>query len=551
MNPNDPHAAEAVVDSKRRFSIVWLVPLAAALIGGWLVYKAMTEKGPTISIRFVAAEGIVAGKTKIKYKDIEAGTVETVALSDDLSSVLVTATLAKQLQPHLTENTRFWVVRARLAGGHVSGLETLLSGVYIGMEPSDSGKPATRFVGLEDPPPITVDTPGKEFTLQADALGSLDVGSPVYFRQIKAGQVIRYALNDDGIEVHVFVDSPYDKLVGEHTRFWNASGITATLNADGIKVRTESVAALLVGGVSFENRGTTGSGEDVADDHIFNLYPDHQATRERVYAHTERLLLYFTGSVRGLQVGAPVELLGLKLGEVVDIKLQGNTNTMEFRVPVLIEIEPDRIEVEGVRIRDPGGEAELQALRALVNNGLRAQLKTGSLLTGQLYVDLAFFPDAPAATVGEEDGTPVLPTVPGTLAELRGSLLSILAKLEALPFEEIGNNLNTTLAGASQLTNSPELQQAIVSLDATLKQTDTLARNLNGEVVPAIDTALQEIIRTLKMAQGNIVSSKSPVYVELTRALKDLSSAARSIKTMADYLERHPDALLRGKSRGR
>jgi len=547
--PPQLQASEALVETRSRFSIIWLIPLAALLIGGWLVFKAVTEKGPTVTIVFRSAEGVVAGKTKIKYKDVEAGTVDAVDLSEDLKTVVVTATLAKALEGHLTDQTRFWVVRARVAAGEVSGLSTLLSGVYIGMDPSEAGKKKRHFRGLDVQPVITADTKGRSFLLKAKSLGSLETGSPVYFRQIRAGRVADYKLDPGGeaLTIRIFVDAPFDDLVLDNTRFWNASGISATLSAEGFHFRSESLAALLAGGIAFDTPETLEPQGAVEEDHVFPLYESLESATEPVYAEKQRYLLYFDGSVRGLKAGAPVEFRGIKIGQVLDMKLEADPETMEVRIPVLIEIEPDRITYSGTRPAERGIEAQQQAIATLIEKGFRGQLKTGSMLTGQLYVEFDFFPDAPPARMVSEDGHMILPTVPSPLDELRNNLTEFLAKLQKFPLEQIGQELNDTLRGASELTNAPELRQAIANLDQAMLETRQMVAKLNSGAAPEVRATLKQAQQTLALAQQNVLQQDAPVYSELRRTLEELTQAARSIRVMADYLERHPDALLKGK----
>ena len=246
---------QAVLKTKKSFSIVWLVPLVAVLIGGWLVYKAVTEKGPEITISFKSAEGLEAGKTKIKYKDVEIGQVDTIAIGKDLSHVIVSAELGKGAAPYLTDKTRFWVVRARVSSGAVSGLGTLLGGAYIAIDPREDGKSAREFVGLENQPIISTNEPGRQFKLKAQELGSLQQGTVVYYRQIPVGKVENFTLAENGqdIDIQIFIHEPYHQYVRKNTRFWDASGFDVTLGADGLKVNTQSVLSIMSGGLAFDN----------------------------------------------------------------------------------------------------------------------------------------------------------------------------------------------------------------------------------------------------------------------------------------------------------
>ncbi len=534
---------EVAVKSKRNFSIVWLIPLVAAIIGVFLAYKAISEQGPTITISFKTAAGLEAEKTKIRFKNVEVGQVTAISLAEDLSGVIVTAELRKGAKPYLTDETRFWVVRARVAAGEVSGLGTLFSGAYIAIDPVSEGKRTRSFVGLEKPPVITTEEPGRHFILKSARLGSLDVGSPVFYRQIQVGKVTEYQLDADGraITGRVFIRAPHDELVRQNTRFWNASGLDVSLTAEGIKVDTDSFVSMLLGGIEFDTPESLGESERAEKNHVFNLYANRAAVEERTYAEKRYYLLYFDGSVRGLTVGAPVEFRGIKIGEVVDIRLQFDVGALEPRIPVLIQTEPDRIESVGGQ--DPGEESYIEEL---VEKGLRAQLRTGSILTGQLFVDIDMFPDAKPAKLHQEGAYPVIPTLPTPLEEIRASVISVLAKLEKLPIEEIGKHLESSMAGIDRLVNSPELAQAIVNLNGTIEDSRTLVRNLDAQVAQEAALTLEQAQITLAALEGSL-GPNSELQGKLSELMEELAGAARSIRLIADYLERHPEALIRGK----
>jgi paraquat-inducible protein B len=569
---------EAVVSTrKRQISIVWIVPLVAVLIGIWLVYKTFSEKGPTITISFKSAEGLEAGKTKIRYKNVELGQVSEINLSPDLSHVTVTADLVKQAEEFLSKNTRFWVVRARVDAGQVSGLGTLFSGAYIGLDPGKPGKPETHFKGLENPPAVTTDLPGRDFVLKARRLGSLDIGAPVYYRQIKAGQVTGYELQEDGraVRIKIFINSPIDRLVYKNTRFWNASGLDVAVDANGIRVNTESLITILIGGVAFDTPASLEPGAPAEAGDIFRLYGTREEIFEKTYTEKIRWLLYFDGSVRGLAVGSPVEFRGIRIGQVTDINLEYDAAERAFRIPVLVEIEQERIKIIG----DVDWTDRKKMNDYLVAQGMRAQLKTGNLITGQLLVDLDFYPDAPPAKIIRQGRYPQIPTVPTPIEEITTSLTQLLKKLEKLPIEQIGSDLGDAIRGAKRLVNSAELQESITALNttltqaqqfaeslnaavapnlktaaanlnATLKNTRTLIQDFSATVIPELGASLSQAQSTLKTIEGS-VSKNSPLHFELLRVLKELGEAARSIRLMADYLEQHPDALIYGKGKAR
>ena len=541
-NPqSEPLAAEAVIQSKRRFSIVWIVPLVALAIGGWLAFKAISEKGPTITITFSTADGLEAGKTKIKFKDVEIGQVESIMLNEDASKVVVTAKMIKGSEPYLTDQTKFWVVRPRISGGSVSGLGTVLSGAYIGIDSSRTGSPAQAFTGLEVPPVVTVGQPGRHFVLQADTLGSLDVGAPVYYRQIQVGQVVGYGFNQDGkaVDIKIFIEAPHHTKVTENTRFWNASGFDVSLNAQGLKVETQSMISILSGGIAFDVVKETGQGEEPAKENAtFYLYADRSSTQEKKYTVRNYYVLLFDESVRGLNIGAPVELYGIKLGEVVDLKLEFDIETKKFTVPVIIATEPERISAahsvaqkeKALKMIEKDPDAFIKTL--VEQKNLRAQLQSANLLTGQLMVNLVFVPDAPKASLSSRNGLRVVPTIPGSFERLQEGLSKIIANLEKVKFDQI----------------SGDLQQVLKEASVTLKQFGALAKKLDTETTPKMQATIVELEKTLVELQRSI-GKDSPLNYNARTALEELSQAMRSIRELADTLENRPQSMIFGKEK--
>ena len=528
--PTPEDLPKPVIKKKRQFSIVWLIPLVAALIGAWLAYKTISEKGPTITLTFENAEGLEAGKTKIKYKDVEIGQVESITLSKDLSHVVLTANLVKDAEQYLSENTRFWVTRARVTASQITGIGTIFSGAYIGIDPGKPGKPGKpvrAFKGLETPPIVTTDAPGRQYVLKAKKLGSLDIGVPVYYRQIKAGEVVAYNLAKDGdsVKIKIFVHAPYDDLVRENTRFWNAGGLDVSVDASGLKVNTESFISILLGGVAFETPVTLEPGEVAKEGHTFKLYDSLEKSFEKMYLEKRYLVLYFNESVRGLSRGAPVDFRGIRIGQVLDVSLQFESEKMAFQIPVLIEVEPERIESVGKR---PTPSDKL--LEKFIERGLRAQLKTGNLLTGQLFVELDFYPNAPRREITYAGRYPVVPTVPTPLQAASETLSKFLDRLDKLPLEQ-------TVA---------ELRQGVKALNETIAATQGLISRLGTEVTPQAKATLEQAEKTLASVE-RLVSSDAPLSQDLQQALREFTEAARSIRILTDYLERNPDSIIYGK----
>ena len=553
-------APAPVIKKKAGPSLVWLIPLITALIGGWLIFKTLSEKGPEITITFKTAEGIEAGKTKIKYKEIEIGVVDSVHFSPYFSHVILNADIAKEAEPFLRRGTRFWVVKPRLSLRGATGLGTLLSGAYIEIEPGP-GAPHKHFVGLDVPPVIKADVAGIKIVLLAKKLGSIDTGSPVYYHGILAGETLGWELGNDqkSIFIHVFIKAPYDKLVKSNTRFWNVSGVDVSVGSEGISMRTESLHSLLYGGIAFETPDTLEQVSDNVEGLVFTLYDDLKSIQEQCYTKKITFILFFDGSVRGLNVGAPVEFKGIKVGSVKDIRLEFDSSDTTFRIPVLIEIEPERI----IELGKTKTSSPFQTLQTLVDHGLRARLQSGSLLTGKLFVELDMHPGTTVRLVNEGGPYPELPTIPASLAQMTASVKLILAKLEKVDMEKIGVEFLETLKGAKKLAkgagdliNKPELQNAVEDFSESLNALKGILHKLDQRVEPVAENlenaigaghqALEKARVTMGLVDG-VLKPDSPLQYRFIELTEELAETARSIRALVDLLERNPNALIFGK----
>jgi paraquat-inducible protein B len=506
-------SSRAVPKSRTRLSLVWIVPIAAMAVGAWVAVARYMSQGPEITIVFKSAEGLEAGKTKIHYNGVDIGTLTSIRLSDDHGVVITTAQMAPKTESFLVDDTQFWVVRPRVSGANISGLGTLISGAYVGSEIGRSKKRRSEFVALPAPPAVTYDIPGRYFLMKTPDLGSLDTGTPLFFRRLSVGKVTSYALDPDGkaMTVKVFVDAPYDQYVTPNTRFWHASGIDVSLSANGIDVQTQSLLSILVGGIAFETPATDPILPPAEAETVFTLFADRPEAFKLPSRDPETYVLVFKESLRGLVVGAPVEYRGIPIGEVVDIRAQMDATTFEFSAPVTVRLDATRL---GVAIVDlPPGEALDVARRkfmdALVARGGRAQLRSGSLLTGALFVAFDVFPDATAVTVDWSQHPVRLPTIPGELAGTEARAASIIKKIDEMPLKEIGADLRNTIA---------ELDRTLLSAHRTVDNADKL------------------------------IQPDSVLGAELSNTLQEVTRAARGLRGLADYLERHPEALIRGKA---
>jgi paraquat-inducible protein B len=537
--PDNPLSSlpEPVVEPQHRWvpSLVWIIPLLAALIGLSLVVQSIMQRGPTITVSFATGEGIEPGKTKVKNKDVDIGEVKSIHLTPDRSKVLVTIELAKEAQDFAVADTRFWVVRPRLAGTSVSGLGTLLSGSYIGVDGGQSKDRRSEFAGLEEPPVVASDLPGRRFILHADDIGSLDVGSPIFFRRIQVGHVESFALEPDGrrITLGVFVKSPYDRFVTVDSRFWHASGVDLSIDAGGVKLQTQSLATILMGGVAFETPTVTETSPPAEAGAQFALAGDHASALKPPDGPPAIVLLRFAQSVRGLAVGATVDFRGVEIGHVHWIGVAYDATTGDFSSPVVVEIYPDRLGAAKNSLPNSSMDKKqsLAQLSEMVRRGLRAQLRTGSLLTGQLYVALDFFPDAAPVAFDPRLNPVELPTIPGELEELTKQVQAILRKLDKIPFDTLGEDTHRVMLG----------------VEGSLKRMDSLMKRTDGEVLPEIRDALRDMRKALEATQAD-VAGDSPLQQDTRQALRSVAEASRSLKTLTDTLERHPESLVRGKT---
>ncbi|MEP6723120.1 MAG: MlaD family protein [Variovorax sp.] len=512
-------------------SLIWLIPIVAALVGVTLVARILMQRGPEIVLTFKTAEGLEAGKTAVKYKDVQIGVVQSLRLARDRSHVRVTVQLTKEADGFTASDTRYWVVRPRLDTSGISGLGTLLSGAYIGADAGTSEESASEFTGLEVPPIVTRDASGQQYLLRAADIGSLDVGSPVYFRRIKVGQVAAYELDGDGrgVTLRVFVNAPYDKFVGVNTRFWHASGLDVSLSASGVKLRTQSLATILLGGIAFQAPEDE-MGPVAKENTAYALAEDESLAMKAPDGPSQSMLMYFNESLRGLTPGAAVDFRGVVIGEVKSIGVEFDRSEREFRMPVLVQIYPDRLRRRAGETAPESRYTQEQRLQFLIGKGLRAQLRNGNLLTGQMYVALDFFPKARPVKVDVSKNPVELPTIPGSLEDLQTQVQEIATKVNKIPFEELGKDMRVSLA----------------TLNKTLTGAEQLAKTLNNDVSPEITAALKDVRKTVDSANRTL-SEESPLQQDMRQTLQELTRAAGSVRVLTDYLERHPESLLRGK----
>jgi paraquat-inducible protein B len=557
----DAHTpAMAVTRRSRRPSIIWVIPVVAVAIGAWLAWDTFSKRGPTITVSFESAEGLQPGQSQLKFKDIVFGTVQSLALTPDHSRVFVTIATTRQAKPLLTDQTVFWVVKPRLFAGNISGFETLLSGSYIGMLPAQTaGKLQTTFVGREDPPVLQATVPGRIFLVKAKRLGSISLGSPVFFRDLDVGEVLGWDIADmaESVTIRAFVRAPYDSYVHDDSRFWNASGLSVKLGAQGVQLQVESLRAVLLGGIAFETPAEQLATPVSVAEHVFPLFDNRDAAEAASYSRKIPLISYFPGSVRGLGPGSEVTMHGLVVGHVTDVRLAYDSAKDTIVAPVRYEVEPERILGIGAKSVFKTNE---DAVGAVLSKGLRASLQSSSLITGQQMVTLDFVKNAEPVPVRMEGSDFVLPsTESGGFESIEASASALLDNVNKIPFKQIGDSLDGLLHSANDATSGPQLRQALVDLSATLASAKDMLAHLNSGLAPAsrqLPQIASDLQKTLSNANKLMVSVDSG-YGDNTQFNRDLerlliqsNDALRSIRSLVDLLTRHPEALIKGRPTG-
>ncbi len=529
-------------------SIVWLVPLVTALVGGWLIVRTLTDQAPTATISFMTAEGIEAGKTKIKYKNVDIGLVDEIAFADNFSNVVLKVRFNQGMEDFLRRNTRFWVVKPQLSVRGVSGLGTLISGSYIEIDPG-AGAQQTHFTGLEEAPLITTDDAGTRITLISKNLGSIGRGSPIYYQGILAGEALGYELAGDAksVFIHAFIRDPFNQLIRGNSRFWNVSGVDLSLGADGIEMRTASLTSLLFGGIAFDTPNSLEHSVADVSDLVFTLHGSYTDIAEQTFARKIQFVMYFTGSVRGLSAGAPVEFRGIRIGQVIDIRMEFDSENNSFRIPVLVEIEPDRI----IQRDTTSTVSPEQTLTTLVEKGLRGRLQTGSLLTGQLFVEFNMYPGSELVLVADASmAYPELPTIPGAFEAISQSLSDMVSKIETIDIEGLGNNILGILEGTNNLINKPQQEATVTDLQGSLRALRGIMQNVEEadleQTINAATRVLQNLENTLTMVD-QVLSPNAPLQYNVIQVTEELEETARAIRGLVQTLERQPNSLIFGR----
>jgi len=535
-----PSAATPELRRAQRWNIVWVVPILALLLGAWMLYRNFAAQGPVAHIRFETAEEIYAAKTEVRCRSVKVGIVKQVKLAADLKSVLVFVELDSASEGLLRKSTRFWVVKPRLSAAEVSGLGTLIQGAYIELDPGPPGEERrSEFEGLETPPATNSSVPGRRLILTAEEAGSLKIGAPIYYRGFEVGRIEGRELAPDGSRVtyNAFIGEEYGRLVTEHTRFWNTSGIDISANADGVKLRTPSFQAMVSGGVSFGVTAGEKPGKPAADGMTFTLFRDEDAAKRSTFNPTLKFLLLFDQTVRGLSERASVEFRGITIGRVAQISFDLVASADDPRIPVLIELDPTLVRPETAAAMI---KPDSVFFNEEVAKGLRAALKTGSLITGAMYVDLDYYEDADPANLGRSGEYTTFPTVSSGFAQLEAKLSAILNAIDkaTTDISAVASEAKAAIAETRAPLNSTlkEIEATSAAMRRTLE--DPEFRNLPADLGKSLDE-LQKSIAS--------VGPDGAVQGDLLRTLDELRASLRSLKAVTTTIDEKPNSLLFGR----
>ena len=552
----------------RGISVIWLVPLVALLISLWLAWHHYASLGELITIRFESAEGLEAGKTPVRFRNVEVGKVEKIQLDDSLTGVIVSVRMANDTDRYLNEKTRFWVERPRIGLAGISGLGTLFSGAYIAMSTSahEDRQVVTSFDGLDEPPLTPEAVPGIRLQLTSKTGTAVSAGTPIYYKQVQVGQVESRVLSGDGQSVSygIFIEAPFDALVNSETRFWQMGSFSVDFGAGGISLDMEPLAVLLSGGIAFDTPKHLRASSPAVPGSSFNLYDSRHEANFSTSASENAIgfVLYFDESLRGLTIGSPVEFHGVEVGYVADISISREQKKRRLSVPVLIFIEPDRFGTGNDK------EALQRLLERSVRRGLRARLQTASLLTGQLFIELVFNRDAEQAAIVAGETYAEFPTVASPFGQIIDNVSAVLQKLESLEIEELVTSTNSLLKDINALVRIPadselgedpqarraalaeapvaqmvtRINQTLEALNPILQSEET--RNLPGELGRSMRQLNNSLVLVKQLLEGD--SARSPLYYEISTTLEELKRAAQSIRTLTETLDEKPNALFFG-----
>lgn len=560
MSQNNNNLPPVATSREIKFSLVWVVPIIVAILAVYLGWKAIYNAGPTITISFETADGIVSGQTQIKSKSVVLGTVKNVTLSKDMRHVDVQVAMTSRASSVITNKARFWVVRPRFNGANISGLETLISGAYIAFDPGDykEGKRERHFVGLESPPGVRSGQPGTTYILKTDNLGSLGEGAPIFYRDVVAGEVLSYDMPKGGVGpilLHIFLKKPYDSYVHSQSAFWNVSGIKFGFGATGLNVQLQSIQALMSGGIAFDELDRSLVAKNAPKEEImpadtqFILFSDQDAAENSRYHDNVPLVTYVTSSVKGLSKGSRVTLFGLQIGTVKEVSLIIDRKAKQTRAKITMDIQPNRV----FTFRKKYDTATLALItKSLIANGMKATVASDNFLFGSSLIALNFVDVKKPLDPQTEGDALVIPSQAGGMDGIMASMSTVASKIAAMPLDQMGENINNLLAHTDDKLNSPDVKKTLTAMRQTMQNMSQLSKKLNNGATPLLKQLPEmsrQLDQTLKNANKLLASygGDTDFHRNLQNMIVQLSETARSLRFMSDFMTQHPSALITGR----
>ncbi|TMP42551.1 mammalian cell entry protein [Pseudoalteromonas citrea] len=533
----------ANIATKPKFSAIWLVPVIALIITAWMLYQHQINKGHTIFVKMQNAEGIVAGKTEVKVRNVKVGLVDSLRLQLEQNAVIARVQIDTHYDDLLTEDAKLWIVKPRIDESGISGMNTLLSGVYLELEPGQSETRSTLFTLQDEPALISPDVMGKRFSLTANQAEVLDVGSGIYFRNYKIGQIESAKFNIDELtmEYGIFIFAPYDKLITTNAIFWVSAGVNISLSTEGIDVSTGSLSKLIKGGISVDYPPNSHAADQAQALNQYKLHESFSAALEKRFDNADFFLVEFEQSIRGLRIGAPVEYRGMRIGTVeqAPAQIERDGQPLYFQqnttsVPVLIKIEYGRI-YEQSELAKTYWQTNIEKW---ISNGLRASLKSGNILTGAVYIELDFYTKAPAAQLVQSSVYPVLPSVSSGFTALSEQVTDLLNKLNDLPLSKTMTTFDGTLQEYRLL--AMEMNKLISEFNQKDIAGDTKSS------LGSINSTLSQLTSSLKQFEKTLTNYQqgSGMVEQLTDTLEELESLSNTLKPISKGLTEQPSMLI-------
>jgi paraquat-inducible protein B len=529
--------AAPVEKKKTGLSIIWVIPLLALCIGGWMIYQQWQNKGILVTVSFESAEGLEVGKTKVKSRNVDIGTLIGVRFNDERTRIIASIEIDKSMDDFLRTDSQFWIVKPRIGANGISGIGTILSGAYIEVYPGTFKKSSSRFVGLERPPITQLNAAGLHLTLESNHGSGLSVGDPIIYRGFTVGRILTYSFDtiSKQAKYDVFIEAPYDALVTNNSHFWNVGGVSLESSAQGFKLNIATLESFLTGGVEFEVPQGLDLGLAAKPYMNFKLYNSKEDVLENRDYQSFEYVVMVSDSVRGLVTGAPVEYRGIRVGSVISPYLTPQlTQALNIeksegvqKIPVLIKIEPQRL------LGQSSEQAITEFNESFINNikiGLTANLESANILTGSLLINLDF--NGEGADEIEKLGTyMVIPSTRQGLAKIQDSIEEFLDSVNQLPFEQLATDASSILNTADGTLKS--LRSVVANVNKLLKNKDTqqLSRNLNGSML--------ELQKTLKGLQP-----ESGAYREIEKTMFKLQKTLDDLQPMLKKINNNPSTLI-------